>query len=62
MWASPAQLAIAPLQDVLGLGGDARVNRPSTLGGQNWQWRVRKEAFNDDVAALLCRMTRTYFR
>ncbi len=62
VWASPAQLAIAPLQDVLGLGDDARVNRPSTLGGQNWQWRVRKEAFNDDVAALLCRMTRTYFR
>lgn len=62
VWGSPAELAIAPLQDILGLGGDARINRPSTLGGANWQWRVRAEALNDNVAALLREVTETYFR
>ena len=37
-WSSPAVLAIAPLQDVLSLGGEARTNHPGTQGG-NWQWR-----------------------
>ncbi len=37
--ASPAAVCILPLQDVLGLGSDARMNTPSTLGG-NWQWRA----------------------
>ncbi|MGI5963518.1 MAG: 4-alpha-glucanotransferase [Lawsonibacter sp.] len=38
IWASPADLAIVPMQDILGLDGRARMNTPSTLGG-NWQWR-----------------------
>lgn len=62
VWASPALLAIAPLQDILGLGGDARINRPSTLGGVNWQWRVREEALNRGVAGLLREVTETYWR
>jgi 4-alpha-glucanotransferase len=37
-WSSRAALAIAPLQDVLGLGTDARMNLPGTDQG-NWQWR-----------------------
>jgi 4-alpha-glucanotransferase len=61
-WASPARLAMAPFQDILGLGKDARINTPSTLGGQNWRWRVRKEAINDDVAAQLLDVTKTYKR
>lgn len=61
-WASPCRLAIAPFQDILGLGGDARLNRPGTLGKHNWSWRVRREAINPDVAARLRGVTRTYRR
>jgi len=62
VWASAAGLAMAPLQDVLGLGADTRINIPATLGGRNWRWRVRAEALNDDVAARLHRMTALYRR
>ncbi len=37
-WASVADIAIAPLQDVLCLGSEARMNTPAT-SGQNWKWR-----------------------
>jgi 4-alpha-glucanotransferase len=36
--ASPARLAIIPMQDLLGLGSEARMNTPGTLSG-NWTWR-----------------------
>jgi 4-alpha-glucanotransferase len=39
-WSSRAELAIAPLQDVLALGSEARMNLPGTEGG-NWEWRYR---------------------
>lgn len=61
-WASPCALAIAPFQDVLGLGADARVNTPGTMGPHNWSWRVRAEAFNSEVAARLRHLTRLYRR
>jgi 4-alpha-glucanotransferase len=38
-WSSPAALAIAPLQDLLNLGGSARMNVPGQAGG-NWRWRL----------------------
>jgi 4-alpha-glucanotransferase len=38
-WSSPAGLAMAPLQDVLNLGSEARMNRPGSANG-NWRWRV----------------------
>ncbi|MDX1358905.1 MAG: 4-alpha-glucanotransferase, partial [Clostridia bacterium] len=37
---SKAQAAIIPIQDYLGLPGEARMNTPSTLGG-NWEWRMK---------------------
>lgn len=37
---SPAALAMVPVQDVLGLGSEARMNRPGELGG-NWEWRLQ---------------------
>ena len=58
-WAAPSRLAIAPLQDVLGLGSDARMNTPGTMGSQNWSWRVRQEAFNPYVSGKLREITRT---
>ncbi|MCB9520517.1 MAG: 4-alpha-glucanotransferase [Myxococcales bacterium] len=41
-WKTPASLAVAPLQDLLGLGTEARMNTPGTAVG-NWTWRVRRE-------------------
>ena len=61
-WMTPCRLAIAPMQDLLGLGGDARMNAPGTSGPQNWSWRVRQAALNDDVAQRLRHITRTYRR
>ncbi len=38
---SPSRLAIAPMQDLLGLGSEARFNRPGT-SGENWRWRLER--------------------
>ncbi|HLL88297.1 MAG TPA: 4-alpha-glucanotransferase [Tepidisphaeraceae bacterium] len=38
--ASPAKLAVVPVQDLLGLGSEARMNTPGTTGGTNWQWHL----------------------
>jgi 4-alpha-glucanotransferase len=62
VWSTRAFLAMAPMQDVLGLGGDSRINTPSTLGGQNWRWRIREEALNSTVAGILRHVTQTYRR
>jgi 4-alpha-glucanotransferase len=40
-WSSPAALAMAPLQDLLNLGSEARMNVPGRADG-NWRWRVRE--------------------
>ncbi|MDF3005727.1 MAG: malQ [Oscillospiraceae bacterium] len=61
-WMSPSRLAIAPLQDILGLGADARVNFPGTIGDKNWSWRVRSDALNSEVAYRLKKITHTYGR
>ena len=61
-WSTASRLAIAPMQDVLGLGADARTNTPGTTGPHNWSWRVREAAFNGDVAAKLRHITHTYRR
>jgi 4-alpha-glucanotransferase len=59
--ASVADTAIVPLQDVLGLGSEARMNTPATLGG-NWRWRFREEALGDEHAARLAGLARMYGR
>ena len=61
-WSTASYLAIAPMQDVLGLGADARMNAPGTTGPQNWSWRVREDAFNDFVSGKLLELTRIYRR
>lgn len=43
-WASPADLAVAPVQDLLGLGKEARMNRPGNLAG-NWGWRLTPQQY-----------------
>ena len=49
VWKSVAVFAIAPMQDVLGLGGEARMNFPSKLGG-NWEWRMNESDLREDFA------------
>jgi 4-alpha-glucanotransferase len=50
---SPATLAIVPVQDVLGLGTGARMNRPGTTGGTNWRWRLEPGQLTDAQATRL---------
>ncbi len=59
--ASVADTAIIPMQDYLGLGGEARMNMPSTLG-TNWKWRMRKDALTPALAERLRSMADTYRR
>jgi 4-alpha-glucanotransferase len=60
--ASVANLAIIPLQDYLGLGVAARMNTPSTTGGNNWRWRVLAEALTGDLARRIGRLAKLYGR
>jgi len=58
---SVANTAIFPMQDILGLGGEARMNRPATLEG-NWEWRMAPDLLTPDVALKLREMTEMYGR
>jgi 4-alpha-glucanotransferase len=60
-WASVAVLAVAPLQDILSLGGSARMNRPGVAEG-NWQWRFRGDQFRHDLVGRLADLTTLYNR
>ncbi|MDE2047321.1 MAG: 4-alpha-glucanotransferase [Betaproteobacteria bacterium] len=55
-WNSVANVAIAPLQDVLGLGAEHRMNLPGT-GSGNWAWRVPAHLLADEPARVLGLMT-----
>ncbi len=59
--ASVADTAIVPVQDLLGLGSDARMNRPGTASG-NWRWRLAPGQLTQDVMRRLGEMTETYER
>ena len=61
IWSSVADTAIAPMQDFLNLGHEARVNLPSTLG-INWQWRAKKEDINENLANKIYKFTKLYGR
>jgi len=53
---SPASLSIVPLQDVLGLGSEARMNTPSVYGG-NWRWRFEPKQLTSDLASKLAHLS-----
>jgi 4-alpha-glucanotransferase len=59
--ASVADVAIVPLQDVLGLGSTARMNLPGTVSG-NWKWRCRPDALTSDLSSRLRSMVELYDR
>lgn len=55
---TPSNTAIVPLQDVLGLGSEARMNVPGRPWG-NWQWRFRSEQLRPDLEERLENLTRS---
>ncbi|MDE6725782.1 MAG: 4-alpha-glucanotransferase [Ruminiclostridium sp.] len=61
LYGSPSELAIVPMQDVIGLDSKARMNTPSVLGG-NWKWRVLHKQITPKAADWLCDMAKTYCR
>jgi len=61
LFASVADTAIVPLQEVLSLGPEARMNYPSRLGG-NWSWRFLPEALTPEIRTRLRKLTEVYGR
>lgn len=60
-FASVADLAVVPMQDILGLGSEDRMNTPGTNGG-NWRWRFRWEQIEDGLSARVGRLCQLYGR
>ena len=60
-WASVASIAIIPMQDLLGLPDDARMNLPGTTIN-NWMWRLKPGEMSDDLADRLAKLTILYGR
>jgi 4-alpha-glucanotransferase len=61
VFASVANTAIVPLQDVLGLGTEARMNLPNSTEG-NWSWRFRASDLTDEIADRLKKLATLYGR
>jgi 4-alpha-glucanotransferase len=55
-WASPARVAMTQVQDVLGLGSEARMNVPGS-GTDSWRWQMEAGALTDDLARRLREVT-----
>lgn len=59
--ASVARMAVIPVQDVIGLGSEARMNTPGVSDG-NWTWRMQPSALTPEHARRLADMTTTFGR
>jgi 4-alpha-glucanotransferase len=59
--ASVGHLAIIPLQDILGLGQEARMNYPGKPQG-NWRWRYSADLLTEELASRLRELTEIYGR
>jgi 4-alpha-glucanotransferase len=62
VWSSVANTAIAPIQDLLRLGHEARMNTPATCGAPNWCWRMQPGVLTDELATKLRGLTNIYGR
>jgi 4-alpha-glucanotransferase len=60
-WSSVGVVAVAQMQDFLGLDENARMNIPSTIGG-NWEWRMKPNQLTDELAEKIMNMTKLYGR
>ncbi len=61
-FASVSDTCIVPMQDLLDLGAEARMNFPGTLSDSNWTWRIKDDIINSALAARLLALTRLYCR
>lgn len=59
--ATVADTCIIPMQDYLGLGREARMNLPATLGN-NWVWRMKASDMTEELAAFMMDLTKFYDR
>jgi 4-alpha-glucanotransferase len=59
---SVGNLAIIPMQDYLNLGSEARINTPSTLGGDNWCWRMAGDEATPKLAQKIFKLMELYGR
>lgn len=59
--ASIADTAVVPVQDLLGLGNESRMNLPASTDG-NWKWRFHENDLTDEIAARLKKLTEMYGR
>ncbi len=60
-YASRAELAVIPMQDLLGLDSVARMNTPARSDG-NWQWRLKKSQLTEDLEEAILRKMKVYMR
>lgn len=60
--ASVSDLFVVQMQDYLGLGAEARMNKPSTLNDRNWTWRVLEGQITPELAEKIGRLTKLYGR
>lgn len=61
LMASVAQTVVVPLADYMELGSEARINIPSTLGG-NWTYRIDEESLSVELSDMIADITRVYKR
>jgi len=61
-WSSTGDLAVAQMQDFLNLGSESRMNTPSTIGPQNWSWRMLPGSLSQKLAERIYHMTSLYGR
>lgn len=60
-WGSVADTAIVTMQDIIGAGSEARMNTPSTLGG-NWEWRATSDQIDNKLAKRVYKYMEMYGR
>jgi 4-alpha-glucanotransferase len=61
VWQTVANTAVVPLQDLLGLANEARMNLPNSTEG-NWSWRFNSDLLTDELAQRLRKLTELYGR
>ena len=59
---SVCDLCVVPMQDILGLGSDARMNTPGTVSDKNWSWRLGDGQFGEEAEKRLYTLAKLYGR
>lgn len=57
LFSGPCDIAVVPMQDMLGLGTEARMNYPGTIGG-NWLWRMKPGVLTVDLSMKYCKLNK----